>query len=61
MLAVSIIQHFPGAPITRDQLTMLLEGATCDVTAASLTFGIPVARFQGPVWLKEGKREQGKR
>jgi uncharacterized protein YbjT (DUF2867 family) len=54
-LAVSIIQHFPGAPITRDQLTMLLEGATCDVTAASLTFGVPAARFEGPVWLREGK------
>jgi len=53
-LAVSIIQHLPGAPITRDQLTMLLEGSTCDVSAASLTFGVPAARFQGPVWLREG-------
>ena len=53
-LAVSLIQHFPGAPITRDQLTMLLEGSTCDSSAASLTFGVPAARFQGPTWLRNG-------
>lgn len=50
--AVSVIQHLPGAPITRDQLIMLLEGSTCDTSAASLTFGIPVSRFQGPTWLR---------
>jgi hypothetical protein len=49
------VQHLPGAPITRDQLTMLLEGSTCDTSAASLTFGVPDARFQGPTWLKNGK------
>ena len=49
---ISIIQHLPGAPITRDQLTMLLEGSTCDASAASLTFGVPAARFQGPTWLR---------
>ena len=49
---ISIIQHLPGAPITRDQLTMLLEGSTCDASAASLTFGVPAARFQGPIWLR---------
>jgi uncharacterized protein YbjT (DUF2867 family) len=53
--AVAIVQHLPGAPITRDQLTMLLEGSTCDTSAASLTFGVPDARFQGPTWLKNGK------
>jgi NADH dehydrogenase len=53
-LAVSMFQHFPGAPITRDQLTMLLEGSTCDSSAASLTFGVPAARFQGPIWLRSG-------
>jgi NADH dehydrogenase len=57
-LAVSVIQHVPGAPITRDQLTMLLEGSTCDSSAASLTFGVPAARFQGPVWMRNGKREE---
>lgn len=56
-LAVSAIQHLPGAPITRDQLTMLVEGSACDTSAASLTFGIPVSRFQGPVWMRNGKAE----
>ena len=50
-LAVSILQHLPGAPITRDQLTMLLEGSTCDSTAASLTFGVPRQPYQGPLWM----------
>ncbi|HVN76637.1 MAG TPA: complex I NDUFA9 subunit family protein [Thermoanaerobaculaceae bacterium] len=49
-LAVSAVQHFPGAPITRDQLTMLLEGSTCDTAAAGLAFSVPHARFE-PAWL----------
>ncbi|MGD1148447.1 MAG: complex I NDUFA9 subunit family protein [Thermoanaerobaculaceae bacterium] len=49
---VSVIQHLPGAPITRDQLTMLLEGSTCDVAAAGLAFDVPRARFEGPTWLR---------
>ncbi len=48
---VSVIQHIPGAPITRDQLTMLLEGSTCDTAAAALAFDVPRAPFQGPTWL----------
>jgi hypothetical protein len=48
---VSVIQHLPGAPITRDQLTMLLEGSTCDTAAAALAFDVPRAPFQGPTWL----------
>jgi uncharacterized protein YbjT (DUF2867 family) len=60
-LAVSIVQHLPGVPITRDQLTILVEGSTCDVSVATLTFGIPQARYRGPTWLKEGKRVEGKR
>jgi uncharacterized protein YbjT (DUF2867 family) len=55
-VVVSIIQHLPGGPITRDQLTMLLEGSTCDTSAASLTFGVPVARFEGPMWLGPKKQ-----
>ncbi len=48
---VSLMQLLPGAPITRDQLTMLLEGSTCDTAAARRVFGVPAARFQGPTWL----------
>jgi uncharacterized protein YbjT (DUF2867 family) len=51
-IVVSLLQHLPGAPITRDQLTMLIEGSTCDPTAASLTFGVPSARYEGPSWLR---------
>jgi NADH dehydrogenase len=29
-LATSALQHAPGYPLTRDQITMLLEGSTCD-------------------------------
>ena len=50
---VSVIQHFPEAPITRDQLTMLLEGSTCDVAAARLAFDVPHVRFEGPTWLSK--------
>ncbi len=28
--ATSVLQHFPGYPLTTDQITMLLEGSTCD-------------------------------
>lgn len=51
-LLVSAIQRFPGAPITRDQLTMLLEGSTCDTRTAVLTFDVPRARFDGLEWLR---------
>jgi uncharacterized protein YbjT (DUF2867 family) len=59
-VVVSIIQHLPGAPITRDQLTMLVEGSACDTSAASLTFGVPVSRFRGPVWMRNGKSDEGR-
>jgi NADH dehydrogenase len=49
--AISLGQHLPGAPITRDQLTMLLEGSTCDTSASSVAFGVPVKTYQGPVWM----------
>jgi NADH dehydrogenase len=29
-LATSALQHAPGYPLTIDQITMLLEGSTCD-------------------------------
>ena len=50
--AVSVVQHLPGAPITRDQLTMLVAGSTCDTGATSLTFGVPRARYQGPTLMR---------
>lgn len=49
---VSLLQHLPGAPVTRDQLTMLLEGSTCDTAATALAFDIPQIRYQGPTWMK---------
>jgi NADH dehydrogenase len=47
--AVSVLQLFPSAPITREQLTMLLEGSTCDATAAALTFGVSQVRYPAGV------------
>jgi NADH dehydrogenase len=29
-MATSILQHAPGYPLTTEQITMLLEGSTCD-------------------------------
>jgi NADH dehydrogenase len=29
-LATSVLEHAPGYPLTIDQITMLLEGGTCD-------------------------------
>jgi len=49
---VAMLQLVPGAPITRDQLTMLLEGSTCDTAPAAALFGPPQIRFEGPTWLK---------
>jgi uncharacterized protein YbjT (DUF2867 family) len=56
---ISVIQHLPGAPITRDQFTMLLEGSTCDTSASSVAFGVPVKRYQGPVWLRRRGQTHG--
>ena len=53
-LIVSTIQHFPGAPITRDQLTMLLEGSTCDPSGAGRTFGVSRTHFDELAWLRKG-------
>lgn len=51
---VAIAERFPSSPITRDQLTMLLAGSTCDIGATSLAFGVPRQRYEGPVWLRPG-------
>ena len=51
-LVVRLMQWVPGAPITPDQLTMLLAGSTCDTRAASLLFDPPRQRYEGPGWLK---------
>jgi uncharacterized protein YbjT (DUF2867 family) len=29
-MATSVLEHFPGYPLTTEQITMLLEGSTCD-------------------------------
>lgn len=47
-LLVRIMERLPGSPITSDQLTMLLEGSTCDTAESSDLFRVPVARFQPP-------------
>jgi uncharacterized protein YbjT (DUF2867 family) len=49
---VGFLQHFPSTPITSDELTMLLEGSTCDIKTSSLVFSVPQARFEGPTWLR---------
>ena len=49
---VSLLELFPNAPITRDQLTMLLTSSTCDDPAATLIFGAPTRRYEGPTWLR---------
>lgn len=49
---VRAVQWLPGAPITPDELTMLLAGSTCDTRAAALIFDPPRQRFEGPTWMK---------
>ncbi|MGE5236885.1 MAG: complex I NDUFA9 subunit family protein [Acidobacteriota bacterium] len=49
---VGLAGMLPSPPITRDQLTMLLEESTCDVGPSRELFGLPVRRFEGPVWLR---------
>ncbi|MCU0291351.1 MAG: NAD(P)H-binding protein [Thermoanaerobaculaceae bacterium] len=53
-LLVAILERLPGAPITSDQLTMLVEGSTCDIGPSSLAFGVPQQPYEGPVWLRQG-------
>jgi len=49
---VSLLQLLPDAPITRDELTMLLASTPCDDPAATLIFGAPTRRYEGPTWLR---------
>ena len=44
-LAASIFERFPFFPITKDQLTMLLEGNTCDSTSSFKFFEIDPISF----------------
>jgi len=50
---VSVVEKLPSAPITRDQLTMLLEGSTCETEPVQKAFGVPTMNFEGPTWLSE--------
>lgn len=47
-LAVRIMERLPNSPITADQLTMLLEGSTCDTLASRELFGVPILPFRPP-------------
>ena len=44
-LAASIFERFPFFPITKDQLTMLLEGNTCDSTSTFKDFEVDPISF----------------
>jgi len=44
-LAASIFERFPFFPITKDQLTMLLEGNTCDSTSSFKFFEVDPISF----------------
>jgi len=44
-LAATMLQWLPLFPITKDQLTMLLEGNTCDSSAFFKEFGIQPTEF----------------
>ena len=44
-LAASLLDWLPFFPITKDQLTMLLEGNTCDSSAAFDQFDIQPTEF----------------
>jgi NADH dehydrogenase len=50
-MATSALQHFPGYPLTADQITMLLEGSTCDEKPFYELFGLP------PISLEQTLRE----
>ena len=44
-LAASIFERFPFFPITKEQLTMLLEGNTCDSTRSFKDFEVDLISF----------------
>ena len=43
--AAAVLDRFAFFPVTRDQITMLLEGNTCDSTECFETFGLVPTRF----------------
>ncbi|MBW1980109.1 MAG: complex I NDUFA9 subunit family protein [Deltaproteobacteria bacterium] len=50
-LATSMLEHAPGYPLTRDQISMLLEGGTCDEKPFYELFGLT------PISLEQTLRE----
>jgi uncharacterized protein YbjT (DUF2867 family) len=50
-LATTALEHAPGYPLTRDQITMLLEGSTCDEKRFYELLGL------SPVSLEQTLRE----
>lgn len=46
---VRLLERLPGAPITSDQLAMLVEGSTCDTALSRELFGVPRRPFQPPL------------
>jgi uncharacterized protein YbjT (DUF2867 family) len=44
-LVASLLERFEWFPVTRDQITMLMEGNTCDGSAAMTTFQIKPVPF----------------
>lgn len=50
-LATSALQHAPGYPLTTDQITMLLEGSTCDEKPFYELLGLE------PIFLEQTLRE----
>lgn len=53
--AAAVMEGFPFFPITRDQITMLMEGNTCDSSEVFALFGITPTRFDRETlaYLKE--------
>lgn len=45
-LGARLIERFPGAPVTHDQLLMLEEDNTCDIGAMQGAFGIALRRLE---------------
>ncbi|MGH6635367.1 MAG: complex I NDUFA9 subunit family protein, partial [Gammaproteobacteria bacterium] len=44
-LVAGVLEGFEFFPVTRDQITMLMEGNTCDSSEVFATFGLTPTRF----------------
>ncbi|MGH8603363.1 MAG: hypothetical protein ACREXR_11505, partial [Gammaproteobacteria bacterium] len=44
-LVAGVLEGFEFFPITRDQITMLMEGNTCDSSEVFAAFGLSPTRF----------------